>query len=103
MNHAHDKVTAVAAFAFIAVFAATEAALFMFNVPEDNIDMLKEMVSTLRDAILFLVGFLFGSSMGSRLKDKPAIDPAGGPVTSTQTESITTEVRQEPKPNEVTQ
>ncbi len=102
MNHAHDKTTAIAAYLFIAIFALTEVGLFLFHPHEDNIDMLKEMVSTLRDAILFLVGFLFGSSMGSRLKDKPAIDPTGGPVRTSQTETTTvqTEVHQDVKPQE---
>ena len=102
MKNVDAHTTRNAAYAFIAIFALTELALFIFKVEKDgaNVDMLKEMVSTLRDAILFLVGFLFGSSMGSRLKDKPAIDPDAGPVHTKQTETtkVETETRQEVKP-----
>ena len=80
MKHADDRMISNAAYMFIVIFALTEAALIFARIEPGNIDMLKEMVSTLRDAILFLVGFLFGSSLGSRAKDKPVLDAEGGAV-----------------------
>lgn len=100
MKNVDAHTTRNAAYAFILIFALTEAGLFFFKVEQGNVDMLKEMVSTLRDAILFLVGFLFGSSMGSRQKDKSSIDPEAGPVHTKQVETtkVETETRQEAKP-----
>ena len=59
----------IAAIAFIVIFAGVIAALFYANIPDSNKDTLKEMLVTLRDSIIFIVGFLFGSSMGSRIKE----------------------------------
>jgi uncharacterized membrane protein len=59
----------LAAIAFILLFAGVIAALFLTDVPTGNDGTLKEMLVTLRDSIIFIVGFLFGSSMGGRIKD----------------------------------
>ena len=59
----------VAAIAFILLFAGVISALFITDVPTGNEGTLKEMLVTLRDSIIFIVGFLFGSSMSSRIKD----------------------------------
>lgn len=43
--------------------------------PTEGVDLAKEALMTLKDAFLIIIGFFFGSSLGSRQKDSKTTVP----------------------------
>lgn len=71
----------------LAMFAATEAALFYIVVPPANKEVLLTMIQTLLTVTVGALGYFHGSSLGSREKDeKPTVPPGTTMTTVTPAE-----------------
>lgn len=71
MKSLDSNTTRNAAYAILFIFALTTGGLFFNDIPAGNKETLNHVISTLENVLLIVAGFLFGSSIGSRNKDKP--------------------------------
>lgn len=78
------------AYFLLAIYGLTHFALFYFDTPIGNRETLGRSLGTLENILLVMAGYFYGSSVGSRAKDKPIIDPEAGPIRTNQTETTTT-------------
>ena len=81
MKSLDSNTTRNAAYAILLIFAATTIGLFLQDIPAGNKETLNHVISTLENVLLIVAGFLFGSSIGSRNKDKttPEVEPTPEP------------------------
>ncbi len=88
------------AYALLFCYFSMNAGLFFLDLPIGNRETVGRSAATLENLLLIMAGFFYGSSMGSRAKDKNSIDPEAGPVHTKQVETtkLETETRQEVKP-----
>lgn len=70
MKGLDGNTTRNASYAILLIFAATTVGLFLQDIPIGNKETLNHVISTLENVLLIVAGFLFGSSIGSRNKDK---------------------------------
>ena len=81
-----DVVQMMVALTILGVFIMANIFLFTRAIPEANRDVANHMIGILDAAFGYLVGFYFGSSKGSRLKDqKPTLSTE---TTNTNTTTI---------------
>lgn len=66
----HDWVTPTLALAVTAIFFATLGGLFFVKIPTENRDVLIQAVGTIGSVWGVVVAYYFGTSFGSRAKDK---------------------------------
>ena len=71
MKGLDGNTTRNAAYAILLIFALTTAGLFFVDIQTGNKETLNHVISTLENVLLIVAGFMFGSSIGSRNKDKP--------------------------------
>lgn len=90
----------VLAYLLVAALIGLSVGLFIWEVPTSNKEAFGTILQTLLTLAAAAVFFHVGSSSGSRNKDKPALDPEGGPIRTNQTETTTTTtaMQQEAKP-----
>lgn len=70
-----DFLPTVIALLFSVGFLAALAALFIFPVPTESKETVTVMIQALIGVVLTIVGFLWGSSAGSRSKDESKKEP----------------------------
>jgi len=79
------------AYILLAIYAGTHFAMFYFDIPIGSREMLGRSLGTLENILLVMAGYFYGSSVGSRAKDQSVFDPAGGPISTTQSQTTKVE------------
>lgn len=88
------------AYFLLGIYAVQHILMFFVAIPAANKELFGSSAGTLQNVILVMAAFFYGSSLGSRNKDKGSIDPGDGPIQTSKTETVKTETQttQEVKP-----